>query len=135
MLYNAVDLLDRGLLKRPVHVQFVLGNRGALPASEPVLDLLLAELARVMPNATWGALGIGRHQLAVNKWALAKGGQPRTGLEDNIYASYKVLAKSNAELVRMAADLCPECGRHPATPDEARQLLGLPAFQGVGHSA
>lgn len=135
MLYNAVDLVERGLLKRPVQVQFVLGNRGALPGSEHVLDLLLAELAQVMPDATWGALGIGRHQLSVNKWALAKGGQPRTGLEDNIYASYKVLAKNNAELVRMAVDLCAECGRHPATPAEARRLLGLPIFQKGGPPA
>ena len=127
MLYNALDLVERGLARRPLHVQFVLGNRGALPASEPVLDLLLGELRRVMPDATWGALGIGRHQLAVNRWVLARGGHARTGLEDNIYSSYKVLAKSNAELVRMCADLCPEYGRHAATPSEARSILGLPA--------
>ena len=127
MIYNAVDLLERGLLQRPVHVQFVLGNRGALPASEPVLDLLVAELYRVLPDATWGALGIGRHQLSVNRWVLARGGHARTGLEDNIYSSYKVLAKSNAELVTMCVELCQEYGRRPATPSEAASILGLRA--------
>jgi uncharacterized protein (DUF849 family) len=125
MLYNAVDLVDRGLLRRPLHCQFVLGNHGALPATEHVLDLLLSELTRVQPDATWGALGIGRHQLPVNRWTLARGGEVRTGLEDNIYAAYKVLAKSNAELVKIAVDLCPEYGRHPASPAEARRRLGL----------
>jgi 3-oxoadipate:acetyl-CoA acetyltransferase len=125
MIYNAVDLLDRGLLQRPVHVQFVLGNRGALPAAEPVLELLIAELRRVLPDSTWGALGIGRHQLSVNRWVLARGGHARTGLEDNIYSSYKVLAKSNAELVAKCVELCPEYGRRPATPAEAASILGL----------
>jgi uncharacterized protein (DUF849 family) len=125
MIYNAVDLIERGLLQRPLHVQFVLGNRGALPASEPVLDLLVAELHRVLPDATWGALGIGRHQLNVNRWVLARGGHARTGLEDNIYSSYKVLAKSNAELVTMCVELCPEYSRRPATPPEAASILGL----------
>jgi uncharacterized protein (DUF849 family) len=130
MLYNAVDLAERGLLKRPAHVQFVLGNHGALPASEHVLDLLVAEVQYLMPDATWGAMGIGRHQLPVNRWALARGGHLRTGLEDNIYAAYKVLARSNAELVHMAARLCAEHGRHVATPEEAHRILGLPVPTG-----
>ena len=136
MIYNTVDLLERGLLTGPVHVQFVLGNRGALPASEPVLDLLVAELRRVLPDATWGALGIGRHQLPVNRWALARGGHVRTGLEDNIYSSYKVLAKSNAELVGLCVDLCPEYDRRPATPAEAASILGLriPAIGAAAHA-
>jgi uncharacterized protein (DUF849 family) len=126
MIYNAADLAERGLLRRPAHVQFVLGIKNALPASEPTLDVLIKELDRVMPDATWSALGTGRHQLTVNRWTLAKGGHPRTGLEDNIYSSKGVLAKSNAELVSMTVDLCAELGRRPASPVEARQILGLP---------
>ena len=125
MVYNAADLVDRGLLRRPAHVQFVLGIKNALPASEPTLDVLVAELRRVMPDATWSALGTGRFQLEVNRWTLARGGHPRTGLEDNIYRSKGVLAKSNAELVSMTAELCPAYGRRPATPAEARRILGL----------
>jgi 3-keto-5-aminohexanoate cleavage enzyme len=126
MLYNAAALIDRGLLRAPAHVQFVLGNRNALPAWERTLDLLLGELRLTLPDATWGALGIGRHQPVVQEWVLRRGGHIRTGLEDNIYRSYRVLADSNAELVAMAAESCGRHDRHPASPGEARRILGLP---------
>jgi uncharacterized protein (DUF849 family) len=125
MLYNARALVDRGLLKAPVHVQFVMGIPGALPAREQVLDFLIAELGEFLPGATWTAAATGRHQLEANRWALAKGGHLRTGLEDNIYYAKGRLAASNAELVARAADLCAEMGRPPASPAEARNLLGL----------
>lgn len=127
MIYNAATLARRGLLRRPAHVQFVLGIPNALPADERTLDLLIGELQRVMPEATWGAIGIGRHQLIVNRWAAVKGGHVRTGLEDNIYRSKGVLAASNAELVCLAVETCAESGRRPATCEEARSLLGLHA--------
>jgi 3-keto-5-aminohexanoate cleavage enzyme len=125
MLYNARALVDRGLLEPPAHVQFVMGIPGAMPARETVLDFLIAELAEILPGATWTAAGISRHQLTVNHWALARGGHVRTGLEDNIYFEKGRLAASNAELVERLAGLCAQHGRHPATPAEARNLLGL----------
>jgi 3-oxoadipate:acetyl-CoA acetyltransferase len=127
MLYNARALVDRGLLKTPAHVQFVMGIPNALPARERLLDFLLEELADVLPGATWTAAAIGRHQLAANHWALKRGGHARTGLEDNIYFDQGRLAASNAELVKRVADLCGQYDRHPATPAEARGLLGLAA--------
>jgi uncharacterized protein (DUF849 family) len=125
MLYNAKALVDRGLLKAPAHVQFVLGIPGALPAREKVVDFMLAELSEIMPGATWTAAAIGRFQLEANHWALKRGGHARTGLEDNVYFEKGRLAKSNAELVRRVAELCPLYDRHPASPAEARGLLGL----------
>jgi 3-keto-5-aminohexanoate cleavage enzyme len=127
MIYNAVEMMERGLLRRPLHVQFVLGIRNALPARERTLDLLIGELAHLMPDATWGALGIGRNQLTVNEWCLTRGGHLRTGLEDNIYRSKGVLAASNAELVELAATLAAKYNRRPATAQETRALLGLPS--------
>jgi uncharacterized protein (DUF849 family) len=127
MLYNARALVDRGLLAPPAHVQFVMGIPGALPAREQVLDFLVAELAEILPGATWTAAGISRHQLTVNHWALARGGHVRTGLEDNIYFDKGRLAVSNGELVQRLAGLCVEHGRHVASPAEARKLLGLAA--------
>jgi 3-keto-5-aminohexanoate cleavage enzyme len=127
MLYNARALVDRGLLKTPAHVQFVMGIPNALPARERLLDFLVEELADVLPGATWTAAAIGRHQLAANHWALKRGGHARTGLEDNIYFDKGRLAASNAELVKRVADLCGRYDRHPATPAEARSLLGLAA--------
>jgi uncharacterized protein (DUF849 family) len=127
MLYNAAKLVTDGLLKPPVHVQFVLGIPGALPADREVLEFELRQLARVLPGATWTAAGIGRHQLAVNEWSLELGGHCRTGLEDNLRFDKERLATSNAELVKRVADLTAKFDRSVATPAEARRILGLRA--------
>ena len=127
MLYSAANLAKKGLLKGPLHVQFVLGIVNALPARRSVFDFLRSELAEVLPDATWVAAGTGRHQWEINKWCLEAGGHIRTGLEDNIKFSPERLATSNAELVRKLVDVCEEYGRRPATPAEARAILQLPA--------
>ncbi len=125
MLYAARELADRGLIRRPLHVQFVLGIPNALPARRRVLEFLISEVTDIMPDATWTAAGIGRHQLEVNRWALELGGHLRTGLEDNIKFDRDRLATSNAELVARLRDLCGEFGRHAASPQEARTILNL----------
>ena len=127
MLYNAAKLVAEGLLQSPVHVQFVLGIPGALPADREVLQFELAQLERMLPGATWTAAGIGRHQLVVNEWSLELGGHCRTGLEDNVRFDKQRLASSNAELVKRVAQLTEKFGRSVATPAEARQILGLRA--------
>jgi uncharacterized protein (DUF849 family) len=125
MLYNARNLADRGLLKRPVHVQFVFGIPNALPARRQILEFLIGELKDIMPDATWKAAGIGRYQLEVNRWCLELGGHIRTGLEDNIRFDSTRLARSNAELVARVCEICADYDRHPATSAEARRILGL----------
>jgi uncharacterized protein (DUF849 family) len=127
MLYNAAKLVADGLLKPPVHVQFVLGIPGALPADREVLEFELEQLERVLPGATWTAAGVGRHQLTVNEWSLELGGHCRTGLEDNLRFDRERLATSNAELVKRVADLTAKFDRTVATPAEARRILGLRA--------
>lgn len=128
-LYNAVDLIKRGLVKDPAHVQFVMGIPGAMPAKESVLDFLLSELKEMLPTATWTAAGTGRFSFTCNKWSLARGGHVRTGLEDNVMIDKGVLAKDNAELVRKTISFMPEFNRHPASVEEARAILGLPAYK------
>jgi 3-keto-5-aminohexanoate cleavage enzyme len=125
MLYNAGDLVKRGLLKPPPHVQLVLGIQNALPARRSVLDFFVRELQDILPGATWVAAGLGRHQFEVNQWCLEAGGQCRTGLEDNIRFDKTRLAASNAELVKKVTDICGRYDRRPATPAEARAILGL----------
>lgn len=125
MLYNTKALIDKGLIKPPPHVQFVLGIPGALPARRQILEFGISELAELMPGATWTAAGIGRHQLGVAKWCLELGGHVRTGLEDNLKYDRTRLANSNAELVSQVVDACPEYGRHPASVKEARKILGI----------
>lgn len=128
MLYNTVTLVERGLVKAPVHVQFVMGIPGALPAREETFLFLLSELRALLPGATWTAAGIGRHQEMCNRWSLQHGGHVRTGLEDNLMIEKGVLAPSNAALVEKAVRLMPEYKRHPATVKEARDILKLKAY-------
>jgi 3-keto-5-aminohexanoate cleavage enzyme len=125
MLYNAANLLKRGLLEDPPHVQFVMGVPNAMPARRSIFDFLRSEIADVLPKATWVAAGIGRYQWEVNQWCLATGGHCRTGLEDNLRATPDRLAASNAELVKKIVDECARYDRRPATPAEARRILGL----------
>ena len=127
MLYNAANLVKKGLLKEDAHVQFVMGIPNALPARRSIFDFLRSELAAVLPKATWVAAGVGRHQWEVNQWCLEAGGHCRTGLEDNLRIEPDRLAASNAELVKKIADNCERFGRRPATATEARQILGLRA--------
>ena len=129
MLYQAIRLAEEGVLRPPLHVQFVFGVVNAMPAVRDVLDFEVAQLRKLMPDATWTAAGIGRSQLDVNRWSLELGGHCRTGLEDNVRWDKTRLAQSNAELVSRVAAICAEYGRHPASVAEARALLGLPAFQ------
>ena len=125
MLYNAANLVQKGLVGKTPHVQFVLGIPNALPARRSVFDFLRAELAAVLPGATWVAAGIARHQWEVNQWCLETGGHCRTGLEDNTRFDKSRLAASNAELVRKIATVCGDYGRSVATPAQARAILGL----------
>ena len=127
MLYNAAKLAADGLLRVPVHVQFVLGVPNALPVDRDVLEFEIEQLEKTLPGATWTAAGVGRHQLTVNEWALELGGHCRTGLEDNVRFDKQRLAASNAELVARVAELTGRFGRTVATPAEARKILALRA--------
>ena len=126
-IHGAKRLVDAGLMDRHAHLQFVLGVRNAMPAIERLLRVLVEEARTALPDMTWTAAGIGRHQNEVADWALAMGGHIRTGLEDNIRIAKDRLASSNAELVEVATQLVVKHGRRVATPAEARAMLGLAA--------
>jgi 3-keto-5-aminohexanoate cleavage enzyme len=129
MLYNAANLVKKGLLKNPPHVQFVMGIPNAMPARRSIFDFLRKELAEILPHATWVAAGVGRHQWEVNQWCMETGGHVRTGLEDNLRIEPDRLAASNAELVKKVVDSCARFDRNVATPAEARKILGLRPIQ------
>jgi uncharacterized protein (DUF849 family) len=127
-LHGARRLIEAGLMDEHPHVQIVMGVKNALPAEEHLIDLMLGELRRVLPGATWTAAGIGVNQARVLDWVLARGGDGvRTGLEDNIRVGRDRLAASNAELVRLAVEAIDRHGLRPATPAEARAKLRLAA--------
>ncbi|WP_270936455.1 BKACE family enzyme [Falsiroseomonas oryzae] len=125
MLTNTRMLVDEGLIVPPPHVQFVFGVKHALPPREDILDFELGLMREILPGATWTAAGIGRDQFTVARWALARGGHVRTGLEDNIRLDRHTLAPSNAALVRRTAELAAEAGRPVASAATARRILGL----------
>jgi len=127
MIFKAAEMAKDGRIVGPLHVQFVMGVKNAMPVDRPTFEFYVATLKRLAPDATWTGAGIGRDQLLLNRWSLELGGHCRTGLEDNVRMDEKTLAPSNAALVARVAKLCEEYGRRPATVAEARSLLGLPA--------
>jgi uncharacterized protein (DUF849 family) len=124
-LFQAAAMVADGRLAAPVHVQFVMGVKNAMPADRAVFEFYVRTTERILPGATWTGAGVGRDQITLNRWSLEMGGHCRTGLEDNVRLDRDTLAPSNAALVRRVVDLCPDYGRRPATVAEARALLGL----------
>ncbi|WP_347451489.1 3-keto-5-aminohexanoate cleavage protein [Acetoanaerobium noterae] len=122
MIYNALYYLKKGILKAPLHFQFVLGAAGGMDATVENLVFLKSLLPE---NCTWGALGIGKGHLPIMYAALALGGHVRVGMEDNVFYSKGVLAKSNVEFVERTKRIVKELNKEIASPDEARQILGL----------
>lgn len=122
MIYNALYYLKQGVLKAPLHFQFVLGAAGGMDATVENLVFLKSLLP---PDCTWGALGIGKGHLPIMYAALAMGGHVRVGMEDNILYSKGVLAKSNVEFIERTKRIVAELNKSIATPDEARAILGL----------
>ncbi|MFA5537152.1 MAG: 3-keto-5-aminohexanoate cleavage protein [Bacillota bacterium] len=122
MIYNALYYLKKGILDSPPHFQFVLGAPGGMAATVENLVFLKSLIPQ---EATWSALGIGRGHLPILYTALALGGHIRVGMEDNIYYSKGVLAKSNVEFVERSKRIVAEIGKKLATPDETRNILGL----------
>jgi 3-keto-5-aminohexanoate cleavage enzyme len=125
MIFQAAAMARDGRIDGPLHVQFVMGVKNAMPVDREVLEFYVKTLHRLAPDATWTGAGIGRDQLTLAKWSLELGGHCRTGLEDNVRLDRATLAPSNAALVKQIAGLCGEAGRRVATPQEARALLRL----------
>lgn len=122
MIYNALYYMKKGVLKAPLHFQFVLGAAGGIGAT---VENLVFLKSLIPEGSTWGAFGIGKAHLPILYATLALGGHVRVGMEDNIYYGPGRLAKSNVEFVERAKRLIEEMGKEAATPDDARQILGL----------
>lgn len=122
MVYTCLKYLSKGLLKPPLHFQFVLGSHGGMPATPKSL----LHLTEIIPQgSTWSVAGIDEGQLNMALMAILMKGHVRVGLEDNLYYREGVLAKSNAEQVDRVARITREYGREIASPQEARRILGL----------
>ena len=119
-------LVKKGIITHsPLHVQFVLGVPGGMSGKAKNVLYMKEHLKEEIPGATWGIAGIGRWQLPDSFLAMVMGGHIRVGFEDNIYYHKKVLAESNEQLVARVARLAKEYNRPIATPEQAREILGL----------
>lgn len=122
MMGNIDYYLKKGVLKAPVHYQFVLGVTGGMPGN---IDSLNHLLPKMQPGSTWSISGIGKSHMCCMLAGLAMECDGlRVGLEDNIFMEKGVLA-TNVSLVERAVKLGEDAGRSIATAAEAREILGL----------
>lgn len=126
-LYNVKFMLDRGWITGKPYLQFALGINGALGSTPEDLMMMKQTADRLfgVDGYVWSAFGAGRTEYPIATQAVLLGGNTRVGLEDNLYLSKGVKAKTNAEMVEKMKRIMAEFDLEPATPDEARQMLGL----------
>ncbi|MBQ1396157.1 MAG: 3-keto-5-aminohexanoate cleavage protein [Eubacterium sp.] len=120
MIDLALKAAKKGHIQHPMHFDFVLG----VQMTATVRDLVFM-VGSLPPGATWTATGIGKECWNIVAATIAMGGHVRVGFEDNVYMSKGVLAKSNGEMVERVVQMAKLMNREVATPDEARQILGL----------
>ncbi len=132
MLNNLAFMIKQGIAQRPVYLQFVMGILGGIPATLENLVFLVDTARRQIGDFEFSVCAAGRFQIPMCTGSLLMGGHARVGLEDSLYIEKGVLAKSNAEQVSKMIRIARELGVAPATPDEARRILGLKGVTAVG---
>jgi uncharacterized protein (DUF849 family) len=131
MITNLAYIFSKGYLQKPLHIQFVLGIMGGMMPNPENLIFLHNSAKNQLVDFTWSVCAAGRHQFTMGALASMMGGNTRVGLEDNLYITKGELAKSNAQQVEKIIRVLREFGHEPATPDEARQTLGLKGLDKV----
>jgi uncharacterized protein (DUF849 family) len=126
-LYNLAHFLDRKLVRPPFFVQLIFGILGGIGADLDNLMFMKRTADRLFgpDNFQWSVLAAGRHQMPFITQAALMGGNVRVGLEDSLFIERGKLADSNAQQVAKICRILAEMGREPATPVEARIMLGL----------
>jgi len=127
-LYNIEYMLSKGIVKAPLYLQFVTGILGGINSTPYDIMNLHTTADRLFGAGkyNWSVIGAGRAEYPCATMALLLGGHVRVGLEDNLYLGKGVLAKNNGEMVEKMARIMRELDLEPATPNEAREILGLP---------
>jgi 3-keto-5-aminohexanoate cleavage enzyme len=108
-----------------VHVDFVMGVAGGMPGTAAARVACAAALSDLPAGTTFSATGIGRTTIPVMLASLAAGGHLRVGMEDTVTYAKGRPVESNMQLVARAVGFAQLAQRPPATPTEARQMLGL----------
>lgn len=125
MVNNVAFLIQRGQVKKPVYIQFVMGVLGGITPSSENLLFMVDYAKKLIGDFEFSVCVAGRAQFPICTQSLLIGGNVRVGLEDNLYLDKGVMAKSNGEQVAKIARIARELGIEPASPDEARKILGL----------
>ncbi len=131
MINNVAFMLSKGQLKRPVYMQFVMGILGGIQPTPDNLMFMYKSAKELIGDFHWSVCAAGKQQFNMCTLSLVMGGNVRVGLEDNLYLERGVKAKSNAEQVEKIIRVARELGLEPASPDEARQILGLKGLDKV----
>ncbi|HEX4474183.1 MAG TPA: 3-keto-5-aminohexanoate cleavage protein [Polyangiaceae bacterium] len=113
-------LVDMGVLKPPFQYSFIMNVLGGIP---PTVEALQLQTKIRVPDTEWEVIGISHCHWRMLATALVLGGNIRTGLEDHLYLPTGEMATSNAQMVEVAARLCRDVGRRPATVEEAKRIL------------
>ena len=127
MIGNAAYYIKKGVLKTPVHFQFCMGCANGIAGSMKNL-IFMKETADELVgkgNYTWSCFGVGHSAMEMLYGAVALGGNIRVGMEYNVMYAKGQLAESNVQFIERAVRVIKEYGKEVATPDEARQILGL----------
>jgi uncharacterized protein (DUF849 family) len=133
MINNIAFMIERGYVKKPVYLQFVMGVLGGITPSPENLMFLVDYAKRLIGDFEFSVCVAGRAQFPICTQSLLLGGNVRVGLEDNLYLDRGSMAESNADQVAKIARIAKELGIDPATPDEARQILGLKGLDKVNY--
>lgn len=125
MIYNAQYYMKKGFLQTPAHFQFCMGVAGGIAATTKNLVFMKDTMDAVAPGSTWSAFGVGAGAMEIMYAAIAMGGNIRVGMEDNVLYKKGVVADSNMQFVARARRVIEEYNCEVASPEEARQMLGL----------
>jgi uncharacterized protein (DUF849 family) len=133
MVNNIAFMIQAGYLKKPVYIQFVLGVLGGLTPSAENLMFLVDYAKKQIGDFVFSVCVAGRAQFPICTQSLLIGGNCRVGLEDNLYLDKGQMAKNSGEQVAKIIRIAKELGVEPATPDEARKILGLKGIDKVAY--
>ena len=126
LLQDVMTLLKDGLDEPPYFINFVLGAERGFQGAMPYSPKILQSMVDLMPDdAIFNVSAIGISQLNAALQSLLLGGHVRVGLEDNLYYAQGELA-TNVQLTERIVRIIRDLGMEPATPDEARAIIGLP---------
>lgn len=132
MIDNVLYLVEQGYLDSPVYLQFIMGFPGGIPSTPRNLSFMHETALGTLGDFAWSVAGTGRRQMGMCTQAILLGSNcVRVGLEDSLVLPDGSLAKSSAEQVDKVVRIANELGIEPATPDEARQILGLKGIDNV----